>query len=610
MGLRMSRCPSVIVCAAYQEEAATKLQDSDAFPILRSFENDLCVLELMGDATAGEALAALASDGGRTAEQELASGKSLMTIDVTVSGTVGERNTVSTRILAPTRQVAERARSDRKKKKGKRAGDGAFRTLEFVLMRQVLRFELQMRRPGHVREVGKEMGPSETETRMVSSDAKVLDALAGAVSSHAVACMKEYTTEKVQKGRWIPRFWSGEKWSPGRASPVRLRMLSTSEVSALVKGLELPPPEARREGEIVRESHDWWPLHSGASTALGHVENAWVREYVPVHMLQIDLGMVEIEVEGWDKTGANRVCTLLLTHAQMVELANVLDCYYADVFTGPDKKLVTHIDLKVPFGARSRLMLAATMAVAAFFVGCAVLVGCLVAARLNRINLPPVDGSSMPSALSAFTNRKSKSSAKRKLYLPINEELPVKEMEVLCRVVVAMIKDGVGWTEEIQSRAGEGAWMGADLTQWVKPDDKDLVNAPTETSSQQGESNLPGEEATDNSGDTALSFISGDTRLADDWESPPPLEKVLRYQVVLSRDGEVIGFSPLNIAAIRMWAQLPLAEALHKGKKVKASLFERVPKYNGPPEDAVVIELLYRDNDDGASSVTARPFKT
>ncbi|KAF3337581.1 ubiquitin carboxyl-terminal hydrolase 12-like protein [Carex littledalei] len=87
---------------------------------------------------------------------------------------------------------------------------------------------------------------------------------------------------------------------------------------------------------------------------------------------------------------------------------------------------------------------------------------------------------------------------------------------------------------------------------------------------------------------------------------PSFLEYVHNRQVVLSVQGEIVGFQPTNRVAVSIWASHPLAKELYKGCKLTPGMLE--PNLKIPcPEKVVLIELLMSTNPD--SFVLARPIR-
>ncbi len=82
-----------------EDKKARILESSEAYPMIRVFKNDLCRLEITGDAIPWQAIAAMAADGGLTAAEELAKGKSLMTIETLIPGRSADHSSISTKLV-------------------------------------------------------------------------------------------------------------------------------------------------------------------------------------------------------------------------------------------------------------------------------------------------------------------------------------------------------------------------------------------------------------------------------------------------------------------------------------------------------------------------------
>lgn len=78
---------------------ATALEDSTIYPIMRVYRDDLCTLEVTGDAQAWQAIEAMAADGGLTAAEELSKGRSLMTVETIIPGRSEDHSTISTKLV-------------------------------------------------------------------------------------------------------------------------------------------------------------------------------------------------------------------------------------------------------------------------------------------------------------------------------------------------------------------------------------------------------------------------------------------------------------------------------------------------------------------------------
>ncbi|GAQ79256.1 hypothetical protein KFL_000270150 [Klebsormidium nitens] len=277
-----------------------------------------------------------------------------------------------------------------------------------------------------------------------------------------------------------------------------------------------------------------------------------------VHLMQVEgrlLKNVQV-VEGWetvwriDKDG-NRsslpkgthsvaeddVIELLLTHSQLVDLAEAVDAFLKDKATWPtvDRPMLVKVPprpaeapVKVEktwLSELPRLVLSGALLVALSVVNKASL------PRRQSYNPQAV---AMSQQQSVETRQPAREPHRRKVVLPSNSDVPEEEMQLLCDAVATMA----------------GFWTPAEA----------------------------GEEPA----------------------------KELVFQVVVSRDGEVVGCRPENSAAVEQWAALPLSKALHRKPKTKLrhALVESSVPYKVPEEGPVVIELsLLPDGE-----VRARPW--
>jgi hypothetical protein len=70
-----------------EDKKARILESSEAYPMIRVFKNDLCRLEITGDAIPWQAIAAMAADGG------------LMTIETLIPGRSADHSSISTKLV-------------------------------------------------------------------------------------------------------------------------------------------------------------------------------------------------------------------------------------------------------------------------------------------------------------------------------------------------------------------------------------------------------------------------------------------------------------------------------------------------------------------------------
>lgn len=107
--LKKSRhCFSTISCSAgrpiptTEEEVLQAVLESDEkiLPCVRTYENDLSRLTLVGGVDFRQSVTAAAADGGEAASEHLDSGMSAMVVETVFPGTSDEHSTVSTRLVS------------------------------------------------------------------------------------------------------------------------------------------------------------------------------------------------------------------------------------------------------------------------------------------------------------------------------------------------------------------------------------------------------------------------------------------------------------------------------------------------------------------------------
>lgn len=78
-------------------------------PCVRSYENDLARLSLIGPVDFEQALTAAAADGGEAADEHIDSRMEAMVVETVYPGPSEDKSTVSTRLFLPARKVKEKA---------------------------------------------------------------------------------------------------------------------------------------------------------------------------------------------------------------------------------------------------------------------------------------------------------------------------------------------------------------------------------------------------------------------------------------------------------------------------------------------------------------------
>ncbi|BBN13235.1 hypothetical protein MPTK1_6g01900 [Marchantia polymorpha subsp. ruderalis] len=586
---------------------AQALSDSAIYPVMRVFRNDLCSLEITGDAKALEVVSAMAADGGFTASEELSKGRSLMTVETIVPGRPEDHSTVSTKLLAPTRLVNKRAKlmwakGVAQKKVSLSSGNALARAFQSVVVQRVLAFDLRVQVPGTVRDMANLA--NEKETGLVASlesrDGKVLDGLAEAVCSYVLANIKD-TSERKSSGKggfWrVLPFWDRPQrvWSLDKT--ICLSTLSDSEVVQHAKQI-LSTPTARSylpSGRLTRTHHAWWPL-SDVAPASSFLTSDGVHcfaEHIPIHRIEIDISKVRVETKHWNQTRDN-IVELQLTHAQLVDIADMLDLFYEDGFTAPSKRLRSGTDLKVSQNIRSKVGKAIWTAVGSVITGGILIVGLFVASKMRVTPNGGIFASDLPfpvgvSVAETLRSKWCTPKYNQKALLPSNDDIPREELAALCAQLIVRMKDAFGLDGEIKTSPEKGAWLGPDITDWGKKRSPVQVDQRRPDSSSEARdavvnesSNLPRSEALE--------------------------EVVLCYQVVVQRDGKVLGFQPLNKPAIRYWANYPFAEDIHNGRRLGPGVVEPGLRYVEPPSQLIAIELLCRPHS-YTPSIAARPIE-
>ncbi|KAL3851360.1 hypothetical protein ACJIZ3_013242 [Penstemon smallii] len=314
----------------------------------------------------------------------------------------------------------------------------------------------------------------------------------------------------------------------------------------------------------------WWMLPTFAKLEkIGGPEFcAWISECVPSYMLEIDASKLsDVKFEGWKKTKENS-WEVVLTHSQMVSLADILDMYYEDVFTLPHKRLSCHAVAK----SSSLLLNKGSSLLKMFSVVISSGIFIVTISVLRKLYLPH-----LPS---------------RKIYIQENSEtqlsdincaphqsVELSKLKMCCVAIIERIKDSYGLPGEI-SISDDCAWIGELPTCLKKVDDIDSNTLDSSSSSTLPEANE---------------------------EEMKALQDTASYQVVLSSNGNIRGFQPTSRVAVNNWAANPLAKDLYGGKDLSPGLLEPGLKISNPG-DVVVLELLMSVNPDSYFAL-ARPVE-
>lgn len=277
--------------------------------------------------------AALAADGGRTAAQELAKGRPMLVIETYNPGRFSEGSSVSTKLEAPTLAVLKRAKSMGKHELQFSSSGRAFAiAFQAVRLLKLSKFELSFFKPGTMDEYKE----GEVVAFLEVLDASILSEIAKSVCSYALACVKDHADRRIHRKKKL--------MTAVDSSVVRISTLTESEV---MKHVEVIVEEKGLVGASAgaRRQRAWWerPLGTQSVVKTG-VDPLLVDEFVPAHALEFKLLSNNFETVGLQKTSKSS-CRIDLTHAQMMDLADVFDLYCGDPYTGSGENVSISIDI-------------------------------------------------------------------------------------------------------------------------------------------------------------------------------------------------------------------------------------------------------------------------
>ncbi|KAI3963187.1 hypothetical protein MKX01_030317 [Papaver californicum] len=382
----------------------------------------------------------------------------------------------------------------------------------------------------------------------------------------------------------------------------------------------------------------------------------WTSEYIPAYRLQIDTDKLkDVKLDSWSKSEENR---------WEVKLAEILDMYYEDIYTLPDKQLFSGVVANYTNLAKNKrstsfLKMLSFALAGGLFVISVNIVSRLYWPNLGKAQMSPTMSSSFSLSETSYYQHQSLEAAK---------------VEELCISVVKKIKDSVGWPGDIVTDKVVGAWsgelpiylrrlynvgIGQETVSCNEKDTKGLLIAETPVVSSNSEvvscngegpkepfaevsldlstsvasvpdksnnnletksvQNIVSSKVVSSSGedtreqpiaeapvDLSTSASSLSDRISNDLEAKSA-ENIASYQVVLSKDGDIIEFQPTSRVAVNHWASNPLAKELYKGKKISPGLIE--PGLKIPlPHELVQLELLMSVNSE-SWFILARPIQ-
>ncbi|KAA8519727.1 hypothetical protein F0562_013983 [Nyssa sinensis] len=582
----------VIACSApnslpeIEQDILEAVAESDSanaksLPSVRTYENDLARLTLVGAVDFEQALTAAAADGGEAAAEHINSGVPAMVIETLFPGPADEHSTVSTRLFLPARKVKEKA----KKLKSSLTQDILSNTtsknilamtFRQVLLQQLWNFELVLFRPGMERNMEDLENPREVPASFTlsSSDERPISVLAEVVCLSALESTERHFIGNLL-GKTSNNFFNWFQ-KPRRIvskdSSAILNKLFEDEIVANAKSL-LENFNSKKANYMPIETklkNYWWT--SSAYSILekigGPEFSTWTREYIPAYRLQIDTDKLSnVKFEGWKRTGENR-WEVLLTHSQMVGLANILDMYYEDLFTLPQKQLSCGVVSKsTNFSIKKSTSFLKMLSIA---LASGIIL--LTFSVLGQVYLPHLQkGRKYPGE-----NRSLQSSEIDHIQ---HQSLESTELEAFCVSIIKRVKDAFGWSGEIMKETNVGAWTG-ELPKYLSR----------------------GDEADSSSVDISSTSATPEE---SDAETRTSAQDIASYQVVLSTDGKIVGLQPTSRVAVNHWGANPLAKELYGGRKLSPGFMEPGLKIS-QPSDVVVLELLMSVNP-ASSFALARP---
>ncbi|XP_010904887.1 uncharacterized protein [Elaeis guineensis] len=533
------------------DEARTHL------PAVRSYEGDLARLTLVGAVSYDQALTAAAADGGDAAEDHLSSGKSTMVVETVLPGSSDEHSTVSTRLFLPAKKVKEKAKTLRSSLTADILSSSPTvsknilaMTFRQVVLQRLWSFQLSLFSPGTKRDMKDLASPREDTERNYHG--------------HASDLRSNNLFDWLQKPRH----------NCSVDSSICIYRISECEIvgNARKHVDKFNPVKEKSLDRERKMKHRWWapPSYSRLVKYGGPGFSDWTSEFIPAYRLQIDSHTFkDTKLEGWQKLAENR-WEVLLTHFQMVELANILDMYYEDQYALPDKQLSYNLVTKSSNVSRNK-----SSAWKMIFVSLAGGFIVILISVLAQVCWPHL--------------RKSRKALEQNTSVPLSETdschlrlLEVAEVEALCVSIVKKIKDALCWPGDIMFDANLGAWTGK-LPPCLRNNSL-MLHAIDGT--REDATCHPGDVQTN--AELSTNVSSSETINADGLLTA---QDIASFQVVLSGDGKIIGFQPTSRVAVNNWASNPLVKELYEERKLSPGLLEptlKIPR----PHEVVLIELL------------------
>ncbi|GER31764.1 hypothetical protein STAS_07786 [Striga asiatica] len=547
------------------DSAAAFDASGDSCPAIRTYENDLARLTLLGAVNYRQALTAAAADGGSAADEHLSSGMATMVVETLFPGPSGDHSTVATRLVLPARKVKERSIELKKRLLRKELFSGTTQdnilamTFRQVVVHHLQSVELEVFSPLTERNMNDLGNPREVSVAFTlsSMDEQLLGAIGEVVCAAAFRDTKSHTLHDSTNGVFGGLFsWLDKrKQVSSRGHSVVLYNFLEHEILAngkfLLEKFNSERGKHKLKGPKLK-SRWWMPTAFSKLEKIGGREFlAWASEVLPAYILEIASDKYsDVEFGGWKKTDGNG-WQVILTHSQMVNLADVLDMYYEDIFTLPNKRLPCYAAVK-PSDLDNTKSNSFLKMLSCVFVSGILLVTISVLGKLFVPHLPI-----------NFVQQKSQASLSDVILVP-DQSLEIPELETCYVSIIRKIKESFGWPDEIRIKSGPCAWIG-ELPKFIREmDDRDS---------------------------SKLDISSISVPLAENEVEKQALEDIGSYQVVVSSEGDILGFQPTNRVAVNNWSSNPLAKVLHGGKNLSPGFFEPGLKISRP-SGVLVLELL------------------
>ncbi|XP_050212792.1 uncharacterized protein LOC126664444 [Mercurialis annua] len=572
-----------------QQEAILRLvansNEEKALPCVRTFENDLARLSLVGSVGVDQALTAAAADGGQAAAEHIDAGIDAMVVETLFPGPGDDHATVSTRLFLPAKKVKDKAGKLKRAFKedifsGTTSRNILAMTFRQVVLQHLWNFELAVFRPGSVRNMADLENPREVPVSfsISSSDEHAISVLAEAVCFAALQDTEmnfryDFLGKNISGGvfRWFRKL----NRIASKDSSVIIDKLFEDEIVENAKSLleDFNSTKENFKGMSMRQKYNWWTsvAHSKLERIGGPYFSAWASEHVPAYRLQMDGNKVkDVKFQGWRRAAESR-WEVLLTHSQMAGLAEILDVYYEDVYSLPDKELSCHATAKFTNFANTKR---SSSLLNILSVGLASGIFLIAISALSQFCFPHL--------------RRGQTHSQKQMFPPsseiehmVNESVDDEKLQEFCILIIKKIKDALGWPGDIISETSNGAWIG-EIPKYLK--------ATRVSDYSKEDTSLP----------DPIQKIDEDIKLS--------ASDIASYQVIMSSDGKIVGFQPTSRIGVNHWAANPLARELYENRKLSPGLIEPGLKIRLPNE-VVAIELLMSVNSE-TDFALARPVQS